>query len=109
MPSLDELAEDDETQVAHVTCPGCNKRMARLYMNFTHECRAGLEQPVYTPAYKIRRTERKIAWQRKNDTIPEAPSGTTLTTQANSYVVDYNVVRNQKHTGAEDSDHTAEK
>jgi hypothetical protein len=109
MPSLAELADDDETRVSHVICPGCLKRMARMYMNEIHECRAGVEQPEYTPAYKIARTERKKAWQRKNDTTLAAQSGTTLTTQAKSYVVDYRVEQNQKHTGREDSDHTAEK
>jgi hypothetical protein len=78
-------------------------------MNEIHECRAGVEQPEYIPAYKIARAQRKTAWQRKNDTTLAAQSGTTPQTQENSYVVDYRVELNQKPIGREDSDHTAEK
>jgi hypothetical protein len=109
MPSQAELAADDETRVSYVICPGCHKRMTRIYINEIHECRASVEQPDYTPAYKIARAQRKIAWQRKNDTTLAAQSGTTPQTQDNSYVVDYRVEQNQKHIGREDSDHTAEK
>jgi len=109
MPAADELAEDDDTNIAHVTCPGCSKRMARQYMNHIHECRAGVEQPEYIPTYKLRARARRTEWNRNRKDIKAALCGITTTTPENSYVVDYGVVRNPKHTGREDSVHTVPK
>jgi len=101
----DWLEQTDRPEIAHVTCPGCKKRMARMYMNLQHECPADLEQPDYTPAYKIRserrRQERKAEWIKNQNTTLAARYGITIQETENSYVVDYSQAKNLNRDGHE--------
>jgi hypothetical protein len=96
--------QTDRPAIAQVTCPGCNTRMNRMYMNLSHECAADLDQPEYTPAYKIRtdkkRQERYSEWTRKNTTLA-AQYGITIQETENSFVVDYSQAKLLKTTGNE--------
>jgi hypothetical protein len=102
----DWLEQTDRPAISHVTCPGCGKRMARMYMNLLHECPADLEQPDYTPAYRLRearrRNKRRAEWKRKQDTTLAARYGITIQETENSYVVEFSQVKNLNHTGSGD-------
>jgi hypothetical protein len=77
-----------------------------MYMNLQHECPADLEQPEYTPAYRIREARRKqqrrTEWTRKHDTTLAAQYGITIQETENSFVVDYSQAKNLNHTGSGD-------
>jgi hypothetical protein len=96
--------DDDERTSVKLACPGCKRIMSRLSLNQTHECTAGVEQPDYTPAYKIRQQqrlqERKEEWKRKSTTLA-ALSGIIIRETADEYVVDYSQALNLKPTGQE--------